>query len=47
MVLIEALARPRKRSVLTLENERNFFCMIFHYNDDNNYLFINGKRFSH
>ena len=25
MVLVEALARPRKRLVLTLENERNFF----------------------
>ena len=34
---------PEKKLALILVKQRQFFFLSLHYNDDNSYLFVNGK----
>ena len=44
MVLWEASDHQRKNLVLTLLKQTQNFCLSLHYNADNSYLFVNGKK---
>ena len=42
-MLLEALVQWRKCSVLVLVKLRQNFALVCFYNDDDSYLFVNGK----
>ena len=43
LALMEALVHQKKKIDINYSKAKTKFCLSLHYNDDNSYLFVNGK----